>query len=69
MRRPPESWYRYRGRIIGVAVALLFAVLWMTIGLGRTIVVGIIVVLGYLIGAYLDGELDLDSWSDFFSRR
>lgn len=66
MRQPPWFLEQYKNRILGVFFALVFAILWMTIGFWETVAVSIIVTIGYLIGAYYDGELDAESWFRFF---
>lgn len=68
MRQPPEYLMRYKNRILGVLFALIFAVLLVTIGFWKAVAVVVIVVIGYLVGAYYDGQLDLESWFNFLSR-
>lgn len=64
----PHTWYKYRGRVIGLLVAFIFALLWMTIGFGEALLIVIIAGIGYGIGAYFDGQIDLDEWFNFFMR-
>ena len=68
MEQPPKSWYKYRYSIIGLIIAFLFTFLWVWVGFGKALLVAIVTVIGYLIGAYIDGELDVDSWFNFFLR-
>lgn len=68
MKQPPREWYQYRNRIIGLIIAFIFALLWMWLGFAEALLIIIISAIGYLIGSYFDGELDLDSWFNFFLR-
>lgn len=43
----------------GMAIAAVLAVVWITIGFGAFILVALAIVIGALIGRYVDGTLDL----------
>lgn len=60
---------KYQGRILGLLLGFIFAVLWVTIGFAKALAVLIIMGLAYVIGAYFDGDLDIDSWLAFFNIR
>lgn len=65
-----ETVKRYRGRIIGLLAALVFSVLFLTIGFWYTVAIGIFVTIGFLIGKWVDGDLNVSSYVDaLFSRR
>lgn len=68
MKKPPLSWYKNRYRVIGVILTLLFIILWLLLGFTRALLVSVVTAIGFLIGAYFDGELDLNSWFNFFMR-
>lgn len=59
----------YRGRILGVLIGFIFAILWMTMGFAKALAVALVVGVAYIVGAYLDGAIDLESWLDFFRLR
>lgn len=63
-----QTWRKYRGRIIGLLSAFIFALLWMTIGFGEALLIVVIAAIGFITGAYLDGGLDIDKWFRFFMR-
>ncbi|MCI7239927.1 DUF2273 domain-containing protein [Aerococcus suis] len=65
-KQPKIDWKKYRGRVLGLVIAFLFALLWVTIGFGETLLVMVIVGVGYLIGAYFDGRLDVNAWLKYF---
>lgn len=69
MKQPPVKWYRYRNRIISLVFTFIFTLLWMWLGFGKATLIVVITAIGYLIGSYFDGELDLDSWLNFFIKR
>lgn len=54
--------------LLGVAIGLLFAILCMTIGVGRTVVVGIFCLIGAFIGGVKDKKAFLRSVILFFHR-
>ena len=65
-----ELFMRYRGRILGLLIAIVFSILYLTIGFGYTVVVGIFVLIGYLIGKWMDGDLNVGAYIDaLFSKR
>ncbi|MBM0066166.1 DUF2273 domain-containing protein [Alkalicoccobacillus gibsonii] len=66
----PETFMRYRGRILGLLIAIVFSILYLTIGFGYTVAVAIFVLIGYLIGKWIDGDLDVSTYIQaLFSRR
>lgn len=50
---------RYKYRIIAIIAALAFALITIIYGFAEAILASLIIAIGYSIGAYLDGELDL----------
>ncbi|MCZ0717759.1 DUF2273 domain-containing protein [Aerococcus kribbianus] len=68
MKQPPKSWYEHRYSVIGLIIAFLFALLWMWLGFGQAVLVALLTAIGYIVGAYFDGEIDLESWFNFFMR-
>ncbi|MDT2046312.1 MULTISPECIES: DUF2273 domain-containing protein [Bacillaceae] len=59
----------YRGRLFGLLLGLILAILLLTIGFGPTILVIGFMGIGYLIGKWRDGQLDIEAWLRFFTRR
>lgn len=47
----------YKGRIIATALALLTGILLLTIGFWHTLLLAIVVAIGYFIGSEKDGVL------------
>lgn len=66
--KPEINWKKYRGRLIGIISAFLFSLLWVTIGFPKTVLVFVIVGIGYLVGSFYDGELDVNAWLRYFFR-
>lgn len=50
---------RYKYRIIAIIAALAFALVTIIYGFAEAILASLIIAIGYCIGAYFDGELDL----------
>lgn len=67
MKQPPRSWYPYRNRIIGGLIAFIFGLLWMWLGFGPALFILVFSVIGYIAGAYFDGQIDLESWFSFLN--
>lgn len=67
MKQPPISWYKYRNRIVGGLIAFIFALFWMWLGFGEALFILVLSTVGYIVGAYFDGEVDLESWFNFFT--
>ena len=61
-------WRQYKGRIIGLLSAFIFALLWVVFNFGMALLVFIIAAVGFIIGAYFDGEVDLRAWLRFFMK-
>ncbi|MCO6018604.1 MULTISPECIES: DUF2273 domain-containing protein [Carnobacterium] len=66
--QPPESWYPYRGRIIGLLIGLIIALLLITIGFGYTLLIVLLASIGFIIGAWRDGKIDITAWLQFFMK-
>ncbi|AQY49646.1 hypothetical protein PWEIH_06611 [Listeria weihenstephanensis FSL R9-0317] len=64
----PELLQPYKWRIIGVIVGLVIAVLFMTIGFGYTLLLLLIAGIGFLIGKWKDGQLDINDWLKFLTK-
>ncbi|TFE00137.1 DUF2273 domain-containing protein [Jeotgalibacillus sp. R-1-5s-1] len=59
----------YRGRLLGLVLGVILAILIITVGFGPTLLIVTLAVLGYLVGMWRDGKLDIDGWFQFFTRR
>ncbi|WP_022794919.1 DUF2273 domain-containing protein [Marinococcus halotolerans] len=67
-----ETWQRlrpYRGRIISLLMAIVFSILYLTVGFGHALVVLLFLLIGVLIGKIIDGDLRLDQLLAFFFQR
>ncbi|MBA3926353.1 DUF2273 domain-containing protein [Listeria rustica] len=64
----PELLQPYKWRIIGVIVGLVIAILFMTIGFGYTLLIVLITGIGFLIGKWKDGQLDINDWLKFLTK-
>lgn len=62
-----KVWDQYSGRIIGAVLGFIFALLWMSIGFAETLLIFVVMGAAYCVGAYFDGELDLNAWLKFFN--
>lgn len=62
-------WREYKGRITGLLSAFLFALLWVIFSFGTALLVFVIAAIGYIVGKYFDGDLDLRAWMNFFTGR
>jgi len=63
-----EQLYPYRFRLVGGLVGLVIAVLFLTIGFGPTLLLLFFTAIGFLIGKWRDGALDIEGWIQFFNR-
>ncbi|MGD9559636.1 MAG: DUF2273 domain-containing protein [Oscillospiraceae bacterium] len=54
----PEAAKPYAGRIIMTLFGLIIAILFLTIGFWRTLLILILSAAGYLLGKWEDGALD-----------
>lgn len=52
----------YSGRILGVAIALTIAILFMTIGFFRTLLVVVLAACGYGLGVFFDDPRRFSLW-------
>ncbi|WP_059103238.1 DUF2273 domain-containing protein [Shouchella shacheensis] len=65
-----ETFMRYRGRIVGLVSAIIFSLLFLTVGLGYAIAITIFVLIGFLVGKWFDRDLDIGSYIEaLFDRR
>ncbi|EZH65582.1 hypothetical protein DH09_18360 [Bacillaceae bacterium JMAK1] len=65
-----EVFARYRGRIIGIFAAILFSLLYFFIGLSVAITVFIFLFIGYILGKWFDGDIDVAGYVNaLFQRR
>lgn len=55
----PDAAKPYAGRIVMTVFGFIIAVLFLTIGFWRTLLILILSVVGYLLGRWEDGVLDL----------
>lgn len=66
----PETVRRYRGRVLGLIIATVFSILFFTIGLWYTVVIAIFITIGFLVGKWADGDLNVSGYLDaLFSKR
>lgn len=61
-------WRQYKGRIIGLLSAFIFALLWVVFSFGTALLVFIIAAIGFVVGAYFDEQVDLRAWLRFFMK-
>ncbi len=57
----PEPLKPYAGRLVLTVLGLATAILFLTIGFWRTILIVLLVGAGFLLGSYRDGALDTSS--------
>ena len=57
--RPP-SLRPYSGRILLTAIGFIVAILFLTIGFWRTLLIVILTGIGYMLGKWEDGALDVN---------
>ncbi|MCL9660898.1 DUF2273 domain-containing protein [Paenibacillus hunanensis] len=58
----------YRRRILWTLLGLIVGILWITIGFGYTLLIVACMLVGYLIGKWQDGALNVQKWVQFFTR-
>ena len=56
----PLSLRPYSGRILLTAIGFVVAILCLTIGFWRTLLIVVLTCIGYAIGRWSDGALDLE---------
>lgn len=54
----------YKCRIIGILIAFTIAILFLTIGFFRTLLIMICITIGYIIGYFLDDRADFSNVVD-----
>jgi uncharacterized membrane protein len=54
----------YKSRVIGVVVAFIIAILFLTIGFFKTLLILICISIGYIIGYFLDDKEDFSNVVD-----
>jgi xanthosine utilization system XapX-like protein len=54
------------GRLAGLIVGLVFGVIWVRDGFADAVLVAVVGIIGYYVGAVLTGEIDL---ADILVRR
>lgn len=67
-----ETWQRlhlYRGRIISLLFAIVFSILYLTVGFGHALVVLLFLLIGIMIGKIIDGDLRVDQLLTFLFQR
>lgn len=52
----------HRGKVLGVILGLIAAILFVTLGFLKALFVILCLVLGYIIGKAVDEQKDFDSW-------
>ena len=55
----PESIRPFLGRIVLTLLGFLTAILFLTLGFGKTLLILILTCIGFLLGKWADGALDL----------
>lgn len=56
----PPTLQPYSGRILLTAIGLIVAILFLTIGFWRTLLIAVLTCIGYMVGKWEDGALDVD---------
>ncbi|WP_129709654.1 DUF2273 domain-containing protein [Priestia megaterium] len=64
----PDKLIPYRGRVLGILAGLVLAILLLTIGFGPTLLIVAFMGIGYVIGKWRDGDLDINAWVGFFTK-
>ncbi|MED3882074.1 DUF2273 domain-containing protein [Priestia megaterium] len=64
----PDKLIPYRGRVLGILAGLVLAILLLTIGFGPTLLIVAFMGIGYVIGKWRDGYLDINAWVGFFTK-
>ncbi|MED3981775.1 DUF2273 domain-containing protein [Priestia megaterium] len=64
----PDKLIPYRGRVLGILAGLVLAILLLTIGFGPTLLIVAFMGIGYVIGKWRDGYLDINAWVEFFTK-
>lgn len=58
----PEALRPYAGRITLTAVGFVVALLFMTLGFWRTLLLVVLMLIGFFIGLWIDGRIDPRAW-------
>ena len=70
MQAMKEFILRYRWRLLCVALGLLLAILWLSIGFWGTLLLAVCIGIGYVVGISIETKNRLYQWvADFFSKR
>ncbi len=57
-------------RVIGIAVGLVLGIVWMSLGFGAAVLVGILALIGWFIGGVIEGRVNVaEVWNDLQGRR
>ncbi|MCM3096642.1 DUF2273 domain-containing protein [Priestia megaterium] len=64
----PDKLIPYRGRVLGILAGLVLAILLLTIGFDPTLLIVAFMGIGYVIGKWRDGHLDINAWVGFFTK-
>lgn len=75
-QQPKENWFSrfynwakpYSGRIIWILAGIITAVLFLTIGFWRTVLIVILALIGYAIGIYKDNPMRFMRWLNVLKR-
>ncbi|MBR1710750.1 MAG: DUF2273 domain-containing protein [Clostridia bacterium] len=54
--------------IFGAGLGIIFAILWLTIGVGKTLLIGLFCLIGAFFGGVKDKRAFIRSIADFFHR-
>lgn len=51
-------------RVVGIAVGLVLGIVWMWLGFGPALLAGLLALVGWLIGSFIDGSINpADLWN------
>lgn len=65
-----DLWEKHRGKIFGLLAGLLFGLLVLTLGFWRTLLVGLFMAAGFVIGKRIDEKGDWrELYQDLFRRK
>jgi uncharacterized membrane protein YqaE (UPF0057 family) len=57
-------------RMMGIAIGFGFGVVWIALGFGAAVLAVVLALLGWFIGAVIEGKIDLSAvWYDLQGRR
>lgn len=58
-----------RASTIGLVVGLLLGYFWLTRGFGFALTLGLVALIGWLIGKFVSGEINVEALRQVFTRR